>query len=410
MNPVIALNYALINRLWNQRRQPEIRERIIELYKEIMRETADQKEANRARENIELLRKEALLLSHNEISMDSSDVASEAVQPKNSTLERSSSSKVSGIQSSYLKMENDKDLEASIKNFIVVEKPGIPFSKIGGLEDVKEILKMEVIYPYLHRDLYDIYGREPGCGVLLHGPPGCGKTLLAKAVATECDAVFLAPQIHNIMSRYVGEEEKKVAAIFEYARSFDRASIFFDEIDSLIPRFGPSYVRRLKDEFLQQMDGIFSKQKNILVLGATNRLWLIDPAMRRPGRFSKVILIYPPDKEARKEIFKIHLDKLVSNKMLANDVDLEELASKTHGFSGADIKGVVEAAIDIPLLEAIKGAEPRQVSRQDFLKAISLAKPSIKPWITDAIKAVKIYGEGDLASQIEDLAKMYADL
>lgn len=157
----------------------------------------------------------------------------------------------------------DKPATGDVKKMVMVEKPDVTFDQIGGLNAVKETLKMEVIYPFQERgsELYGMFGRKPGAGVLLYGPPGCGKTLLAKAVARESDATFIAPKISDIMNMYVGESEKRINEIFEYARTCERAVIFFDELDSIIPRQGPSYAQRIKNELLQQMDGMFSKKR-----------------------------------------------------------------------------------------------------------------------------------------------------
>ena len=309
-------------------------------------------------------------------------------------------------------LSKTEDLPIRVEDFVVIEKPNVTFDMIGGLQDVKETLKMEVIWPYLYPEKYAVYGRTPGNGILLYGPPGVGKTLLAKAVSKESNLdAFIAPKVSDIMNRWVGQSEKIIAAIFEYAKKCSRAALFFDEVDYLAPRNGPSYMLRIKRELLQQMDGLQSKKDNLLVFGATNKPWLLDPAIRRPSpsgvRFSKCILVPPPDYAARKEIFKLYLSKL-KPEIISDDVNLDELARMTHGYSGADIGAIVERAIDIPLKEHIKGSPPRPVCMNDFLKAISAQPKTILPWITEALKSVQRYGEEYLATQLETLAKEYA--
>lgn len=304
---------------------------------------------------------------------------------------------------------SDLDMDFRIENVILRERPSVTFNDIGGLDEVKELLRMEVIYPRTKKNLYALYGKRPGCGILLYGPPGCGKTLIAKALANECGpgVEFVAPRISDVMSRYVGDSEKIIAAIFDYAKKLKECVIFFDEIDSLIPRSGPSYVRRVKNTFLECVDGITSKKEGLLIVGATNAPWLIDPAARRPGRFDKVIYVPPPDFEARRSIFQIHLREVIANNMLGEDVDIDELALLTEGYTGADIRAVCEEAKEAALKRALSEGVAKPITMQDFVSAIKRRTPSVLPWIIEAVRSIKRYKAYEFYEAIrKDLERM----
>ncbi len=297
----------------------------------------------------------------------------------------------------------------ALPKYLNFEKPDITFEQIGGLETVKETIKIEVTYPRLRRDVFELYGRQAGNGVLLWGPPGCGKTLLAKATAKACgdDVSFVAPSIGDIMSKWVGESEKIIDRIFRDAEASGNCVIFLDEIDAIAPRSGPSYVRRIKDTLLQNLDGVKSKKRDILVLGATNRPWLIDPAIRRPGRLGKVVMIPPPDAQARKSIFSLELGPLLRKGMISSKVNLEELAALTEGFSAADVVAICQKAVDIPLMEAVKGSQAREVEGKDFGAAMHSTKKSIIPWLSEAISALRRYNAVEFLEDINSLTRQF---
>ncbi len=264
-------------------------------------------------------------------------------------------------------------IQPSLIREILVEVPEVRWDDIGGLEDAKQQLKEAVEWPLRFPDVFEKMGIRPPRGILLYGPPGCGKTLLAKAIATESEANFIAVSGPEILSKWLGESEKAIREIFRKARTVAPAIVFFDEIDAIAPTRGrevSGVIDRIVNQLLAELDGIKSL-KNIIVIGTTNRPDLLDPALLRPGRFDRLIYIPPPDKEARYEIFKIHTRRVP----LASDVDLRYLAELAEGYSGADIEAVVREAVLLSLRERL---EVRPVSMKFFLKALENVRPSLK--------------------------------
>ncbi|RLG78227.1 MAG: AAA family ATPase [Thermoprotei archaeon] len=270
---------------------------------------------------------------------------------------------------------------------VLVEVPEVKWEDIGGLEDVKQQLREAVEWPLKSPDVFEKMGIRPPRGILLYGPPGCGKTLLAKAVATESGANFIAVKGPEILSKWVGESEKAIREIFRRARQVAPTVVFFDEIDSIAPargfRHDSGVTDRIVNQLLAELDGI-QTLKNVVVIGATNRADIVDPALLRPGRFDRVIFVPPPDKKARLEILKVH----TRNVPLAEDVDLERLADMTEGYSGADLEALVREAVILALRDKF---EARPVSMEYFLKALKVVKPSLS---TDIMESYKKTYEG----------------
>jgi len=269
-----------------------------------------------------------------------------------------------------------KEITPTAVREVYIEIPRVRWSDIGGLEDVKQELREAVEWPLKYPDRFKKLGIKPPKGILLYGPPGCGKTLLAKAVATESEANFIAVRGPELMSKWVGETERGIREVFRKARTAAPAIIFFDEIDALVPRRGMGYAdsgvtERAVSQLLTEMDGI-AVLEDVVVIGATNRPDILDPAILRPGRFDRLIYVPPPDEKARLEIFKIH----TRNMPLAEDVDLEKLAKMTQGYSGADIEAVCREAAMNALRRDIKA---EKVTWADFEKALAKVGPSITP-------------------------------
>ncbi|WP_047546526.1 AAA family ATPase [Psychroserpens sp. Hel_I_66] len=263
-----------------------------------------------------------------------------------------------------------------------LKKPTINFGDVGGMEKVKEEIDLKIIKPLLHKDLYKAYGKKIGGGILLYGPPGCGKTHIAKATAGEINANFINVGINDILDMWMGNSEKNLHEIFETARENKPCVIFIDEIDALGANrndINKTTGRTVINQFLSELDGIDSDNDGILVLGATNAPWYIDPAFRRPGRFDRIIFVAPPDAEARKSIFEIQLKEKP-----VKDIDLGTLAKKSAEYSGADIKASIDIAIEQKLMESFKDGIPKPLATKDIVKAFSKMKPSTKEWFTSA--------------------------
>ncbi len=257
---------------------------------------------------------------------------------------------------------------------IFIEVPEVKWDDIGDLKEQKQELIEAVEWPLKYPKIFEEMGIRPPKGILLFGPPGTGKTLLAKAAATESGANFIAVRGPEILSKWVGESEKAIRKIFERARQVAPTIVFFDEIDAIAPARGLRHdtsgvTDRIVNQLLTEMDGIQPLQ-NVVVIAATNRPDIIDPALLRPGRFDRLIYVPPPDKEARKEIFKIHTRKVP----LADDVDLDKLAEMTEGYTGADIEAVVREAVMIKLREKL---EVGPVHMKHFEQALKKIQPSL---------------------------------
>ncbi|MEM3758087.1 MAG: CDC48 family AAA ATPase [Saccharolobus sp.] len=246
-----------------------------------------------------------------------------------------------------------KEIVPSGLREIYIEVPEVRWSDIGGLEDIKEELKEVIEYPLKYPELYQNSGIEPPKGILLFGPPGTGKTMLAKAVATESGANFIAVRGPEVLSKWVGESEKAVREIFRKARMYAPSVIFIDEIDAIAPIRGASYdsgvTERIVNQLLAEMDGI-ENLENVAVVAATNRPDILDPALLRPGRFEKLIYVPPPDKKARIEILKVHTKNIV----IAEDVSLEDIGERTEGYTGADLAALVREAAMRAIRESMR--------------------------------------------------------
>ena len=270
-------------------------------------------------------------------------------------------------------LEAMKDVEPSGIREFFVEVPDVKWSDVGGLEDIKEELKEAIEWPLKYSDVFKKANTNPPKGILLYGVPGTGKTLLGKAIATESGVNFISVKGPSLISKYVGESEKAIREVFKTAKQASPTILFFDEIDSIVPRRGSSstdvhVTERLISQFLTEMDGI-EELKGVVVLAATNRLDLVDPAILRSGRFDILFELPKPDEKTREEIFKIH----TKNKPLAKEVDLKELAGKTEGKVGADIEFICRKASMLAIREYIENQNLElKISKRHFEEALAL--------------------------------------
>jgi len=282
-------------------------------------------------------------------------------------------------------MDALRSISPSALREVFIEVPNIHWNDIGGLEELKETLKEVVEWPLNHSNDFRRIGINPSKGILLFGPPGTGKTMLSKAVATESKANFISVKGSEILSKWFGESERKIAEIFKKAKQASPCIIFFDEIDAIAPMRGsgigePRVVERMVNTLLSEMDGL-EELRGVVVIGATNRPDLIDAALLRPGRFDEIVLVPPPDEKTRLKILKVH----VKDMALDEDVELKELSKRTEGYSGADIEALCRKAGMIALHEDIK---IEKVSKRHFEAALTKINPSTTPQTIEYYKEV----------------------
>lgn len=278
------------------------------------------------------------------------------------------------------------------------ERPRIAFADVGGMEAVKEEIAMKVIRPLAHPELFAAYGKKVGGGVLLYGPPGCGKTHLARATAGEAKAAFQSIGLHDVLDMYLGESECKLHAIFARARKRRPCVLFFDEVDALGAKRSDmlhAAGRHSINQFLSELDGATGDNEGVLVLAATNAPWHVDSGFRRPGRFDRLIFVPPPDAAARAAILGVLLRGKPCERL-----DLASLAKHTDRFSGADLKAVVDLAVEAKLREALKRGAPTPIAIKDLLAAAKQVKPSTAEWFATAKNHVLFANESGAYDEV----------
>lgn len=287
---------------------------------------------------------------------------------------------------------------------VEIERPKVAFKDVGGLEGVKEEVRLKIIHPLQHPELYKAYGKPIGGGILLYGPPGCGKTYLARATAGEVKAAFIAVGINDVLDMWIGNSEKNLHGIFEQARAQRPCVLFFDEVDALAASradMRASGGRHLINQFLAELDGVKASNEGVLILAATNAPWHVDPAFRRPGRFDRILFVPPPDAPARSAILRA----LLQGKPVET-IDHDAVAKKTDGFSGADLKAIIDVTIESKLRASMTDGVPKPITTKDLLAAASQVKPSTKEWFNTARNYALYANQGGAYDEILKYLKM----
>lgn len=263
-----------------------------------------------------------------------------------------------------------------------MEKPTMKFADVGGMQQLKNEISLKIIQPLKNPAMYKAFGKKIGGGILMYGPPGCGKTFIAKATAGEIDAKFISLGLHDILDMWVGSSEKNLHDIFQAARKNTPCVLFIDEVDALGASrsdMRQSAMRQIINQFLAELDGVKDSNEGVLILAATNAPWSVDSAFRRPGRFDRVLFVAPPDENSRKDI----LVTLLKDKP-AEKIDAAQIAKLTAGYSGADLKAVIDIATEFKLDESLAKGVLQPITQKDVARAVKEHKATTGEWFTTA--------------------------
>ncbi len=275
----------------------------------------------------------------------------------------------------------------------------LTFDDIGGLDELKKTIHKKIILPYQKPGLFQRFRKKVGGGVLLYGPPGCGKTLLARATAGECKATFFNIAISDVLDMYIGESERKLHALFEQARAQAPAVMFFDEVEALGGKRSntrEATSSKLVSQFLSEMDGFTHDNHGVLILAATNVPWSVDSAFRRPGRFDRVLFVPPPDRPAREAMLKM----MMKDRPSTDDIDFAFLAKHTSGFSGADLSELVETAADEAIEASIAEGREQPISDKHLKLALKEVRATTLEWLTTARNYARYANEGNQYDEV----------
>ncbi|MGN9765801.1 ATP-binding protein [Micromonospora sp. SD12] len=273
-----------------------------------------------------------------------------------------------------------------------VESSGIRLADVGGMAAVKERLELAFLGPLRNPELRRMYGKSLRGGLMLYGPPGCGKTFLARAVAGEMGAKFISLSIVDVLDMWMGNSERNLHELFQAARRNAPCVLFLDEVDALghkRSQVGSSSMRTLGNQLLAELDGMEGSNEGVFVLAATNTPWDVDPALRRPGRLDRVVLVLPPDAEARRSILEYHLRE----RPIAG-IDLRKIVAATEDYSGADLAHLCETAAEFAMADSVRTGEVRMIEHRDLERAVREVRPSTKPWMATARNVAMFANEG----------------